>query len=258
MTPPAGALVTLLTDFGTADGYVGEVKGALLSRARDVQLVDISHEIPAHDVESGRLALARYWRRFPPGTVHLVVVDPGVGSDRAAIAVASAGFMLVGPDNGVLSPALLVPGARVVVLSVPHLASPTFHGRDLFAPAAAALASGATVDDLGTPYAEPIVRRTPEPERWGDGTLQGEVIAIDRFGNALTNCLGFRDGSIEVADIVLPLVRTYADATPGTLIALTGSNGLVEIAERDGSAARRLGLSRGAQVLFRPAGNGPR
>jgi S-adenosylmethionine hydrolase len=251
MTPDARPLVTLLTDFGTADGYVGEVKGALLTASPAVRIIDISHDIPPQDVESGRLALARYWRRFPGGTVHLVVVDPGVGGSRAAIAVASAGYWLVGPDNGVLSPALLVPGAHAVVLSVPPHAAPTFHGRDVFAPAAAALAQGVAITELGPAHADPVVRRTPEPERWGDGTQRGEVIAIDRFGNAVTNCLGLRGGTVEVAGVVLPLVRTYGDAAPGTIVALTGSNGLIEIAERDGNAARRLGLVRGATVLLK-------
>lgn len=245
-------LITLLTDFGTADGYVGEVKGALLSGAPGVELVDVSHDIPPQDVESGRLALARYWRRFPEGAVHLVVVDPGVGGPRAAIAVTSAGYSLVGPDNGVLSPALLVPGAQAVALTVPAHASPTFHGRDVFAPAAAALASGVPLSDLGSPHATPLIRRTPEPERWGDGTLRGEVIAIDRFGNAITNCVSLRGGTVEVAGVVLPVVRTYGDGAPGTVVALTGSSGLLEIAERDGNAARRLGVGRGTPVLLRP------
>ena len=135
-------IITLLTDFGTADGYVGEMKGVLLTGAPEATLVDISHEIPAQDVESARLTLARVWRRFPPGTVHLVVVDPGVGTERGALAVASDDRFLVGPDNGVLSPALLIAGTRVVALETPPNASATFHGRDVFAPAAARLASG--------------------------------------------------------------------------------------------------------------------
>src|ERR687883_1519433 len=136
------AIVTLLTDFGTADGYVAEMKGVLLARAPEAQLVDVTHDIPPQDVEAGRLAVARYWRRFPPGTVHLAVVDPGVGSARAALAVSSDGRFLVGPDNGLLSPALLFAGARAVSLPIPQSASPTFHGRDVFAPAAAMLAAG--------------------------------------------------------------------------------------------------------------------
>src|SRR5687767_15551022 len=122
-------IITLLTDFGTADGYVAEMKGVLLSSAPGVQVVDLSHDVSPHEVDAARLAVARYWRRFPPGTIHLVVVDPGVGSDRLAIAVLSEGRFLVGPDNGVLSPALLQPGARAVALAVPAGAAPTFHGR---------------------------------------------------------------------------------------------------------------------------------
>jgi S-adenosyl-L-methionine hydrolase (adenosine-forming) len=246
-------LITLLTDFGTADGYVAEVKGVLLSLAPEATLVDVSHDVTPHDVECGRLALARYWRRFPPGTVHLAVVDPGVGSDREALAVQSDGRSLVGPDNGVLSPALLLPGARAVALPVPPGAAPTFHGRDVFAPAAAALATGTPLDALGQPHDAPVVRRTPEPRRAEGGAVEGQVISIDRFGNAITNCLGVRGGMLEVAGALLPVARTYADAAPGALVALCGSTGLIEVAVRDGSAARELGLSRGARVVYRPA-----
>src|SRR5689334_10366388 len=112
-------LVTLLTDFGTADGYVAEMKGVLLTSVPEATVVDVTHDVPSQDVEAGRLAVARYWRRFPPGTVHVAVVDPGVGSSRAALAVASDGRFLVGPDNGLLSPALLAHGAHVVSLPVP-------------------------------------------------------------------------------------------------------------------------------------------
>jgi len=246
-------IVTLLTDFGTADGYVAEMKGVLLSQAPEATLVDVSHDVPPHDVESGRLALARYWRRFPEGTVHLCVVDPGVGSSRAALAVMSDGRWLVGPDNGLLSPALLMAGARAVSLEVPAQAAPTFHGRDVFAPAAAAILAGTPLDALGSPVLAPVVRRTAEARRRDDGSIAGEVITVDRFGNAITNCLGLRGGSIEVAGRTLAIVRTYADAGPGAPTALCGSNGLIEIAVRDGDAAAMLGLRRGATVVYRPA-----
>lgn len=245
-------IVTLLTDFGTADGYVAEMKGVLLAQAPEAMLVDVSHDVPPHDVESGRLALARYWRRFPEGTVHLCVVDPGVGSSRGALAVESDGRWLVGPDNGLLSPALLLAGARVVALAVPAQAAPTFHGRDVFAPAAAALVSGTPLDALGHPVLSPVLRRTPEARRREDGSIAGEVITIDRFGNAITNCLGLRGGTIEVAGRTMPIGRTYTDAAPGTPMALCGSNGLIEVAVRDGSAAAMLGIGRGAPVVYRP------
>ncbi|MFL5579133.1 MAG: S-adenosyl-l-methionine hydroxide adenosyltransferase family protein [Gemmatimonadaceae bacterium] len=246
-------IITLLTDFGTADGYVAEMKGVLLTHAPDAVVVDVAHDVAPQDVEAGRLALARYWRRFPAGTVHLAVVDPGVGSARAAIAVESDGRWLLGPDNGVLSPALLVAGARAVRLPVPPTAAPTFHGRDVFAPAAAALAAGATLDAVGEPHLDPIVRRTPEARRLPDGGIQGEVISIDRFGNAVTNCLGRRGGVLEVAGLRLALARTYADVPPGEVAALCGSTGFIEVAVRDGSAAERLSLRRGSVVVYRPA-----
>src|SRR3954468_259184 len=131
-------IITLLTDFGTADGYVGEMKGVLLSAVPDAIIVDITHALAPQDIDAARLTLARVWRLFPRGSIHVVVVDPEVGSSRTALAVESDGRLLVGPDNGVLSPALISPGARVVSLPIPIDASPTFHGRDVFAPAAAA------------------------------------------------------------------------------------------------------------------------
>lgn len=254
-------VITLLTDFGTADGYVAEMKGVLYSLAPEARVVDLSHDIAPQDVESARLAVARYWRRFPPQTIHLVVVDPGVGSPRAALAVRSEDRVLIGPDNGVLSPALLVAGARAVSLTMPPTASPTFHGRDVFAPAAARIAMGTPVDALGTDADSPIIRRTPEARRIGSGAIQGEVISIDRYGNAITNIVAFpvtqgREGDppfVEVGGRTIPVARTYADAHPNAPVALLGSSGLLEIAVRDGNAALSLGLSRGTLVTLHNA-----
>lgn len=243
-------VVTLLTDFGTADGYVGEVKGVLVASVDGCTIIDISHELPPHDIEAGRLALARYWRRFPVGTIHIAIVDPGVGGERDALAVESEGRMLVGPDNGILSPALLFPGARCVSLPVPVSASPTFHGRDVFAPAAAQLASGVSLDALGAPFATPMVLRTPEAARRSDGVIVGEVISVDRFGNLVTNLMARHGGRIDVAGHALPIHRTYADVLLGDLVALVGSSGLVEIAVREGSAAATLGVERGELVTL--------
>jgi S-adenosyl-L-methionine hydrolase (adenosine-forming) len=240
-------IITLLTDFGTADGYAGEMKGVLLSAVPNASIVDISHDIPPQDVELGRLTIARYWRRFPAGTIHLAVVDPGVGSARPALVVASDGRFLVGPDNGLLSPALLMPDAHAVTLAVPERASPTFHGRDVFAPAAAALARGKPVEDLGEAAHNPVIRRTPEPRRGADGSVQGEVIAIDRFGNAVTNLLG-RIGSVAVAGRTLLLSRTYSELMPGEAGAVIGSTGLIEVVVRDGRASEVLSLTRGSAV----------
>ncbi len=244
-------IVTLLTDFGTADGYVGEIKGIIATSAPDVAMVDVSHDLAAHDVEGGRLAVARYWRRFPVGTVHLVVVDPGVGSERGALAVESEGRLLVGPDNGVLSAALLHQSARCVSLPIPPQASPTFHGRDVFAPAAAQLAQGAPVDALGSLHPDPVLRRTPEATRRADGAIDGVVIAVDRFGNLVTNLVARRGGVIELGGRTIPLRRTYSDVAHGEQVALVGSSGLVEVAVRDGSAAERLGAGRGDVVVLR-------
>lgn len=244
--------ITLLTDFGTADGYVGELKGVLLATAPSAQVVDITHDVTAHDVELGRLAVARYWRRFPEGTVHLIVVDPGVGSDRAALAVASDGRFLVGPDNGVLSPALLLPGARAVRLQVPRSASPTFHGRDVFAPAAASIVNGVPFESLGEPASDPVIHRTPEPHRADSGDIAGQVIAIDRFGNAITNLLGgLRGGHLRAGGRELPQKKTYSELRQGEAGAVVGSAGLIEIVVREGRASDVLRLKRGDVVLLR-------
>lgn len=222
--------------------------------APGVQVVDVAHDVAPQDVEGARLALARYWRRFPSGTVHVVVVDPGVGSARAALAVESDGRFLVGPDNGVLSPALFALDARIVALPVPAGAAPTFHGRDVFAPAAARLATGQPLHELGDPWHAPQRRRTPEPQREADGAAIGEILTIDRFGNAVTNLFVRGAGTLEVAGRRLPLVRTYAEVPSGTPVALVGSNGLLEVAVRDGHAARVLSLARGERVRWVPFG----
>ncbi|HXE57083.1 MAG TPA: SAM-dependent chlorinase/fluorinase, partial [Gemmatimonadales bacterium] len=161
------AIITLLTDFGTADAYVAEVKGVLLSRAPGVTLVDVTHQVPPGDVRSATYLLGRVWRRFPAGTIHLVVVDPGVGTARAAIAGRAGGHGFVGPDNGLFGD-LLGPGDPVVALPVPPDASPVFHGRDLFAPAAAALALGEPLDRLGPPLGRAPQRLAP-PEPLYEG-----------------------------------------------------------------------------------------
>ena len=244
--------ITLLTDFGTADGYVAQMKGVMLGVAPDATLVDVTHDIRAQDVEAARLVLDRYWRRFPEGTVHLVVVDPGVGSPRAALAVAAAGRFLVGPDNGVLSPGLACDEAQVVALDIPPDASATFHGRDVFAPAAARLATGAPLEELGTPHPCPVIRQTSVPAVHEDGAIVGEVVTIDRFGNAITNVPGPLPGyRVWIGAMPLPVLRTYAEVAPGDPLALTGSSGLIEIAVREGNAAQRLALTRGMTVLLR-------
>jgi S-adenosyl-L-methionine hydrolase (adenosine-forming) len=245
-------IVTVTTDFGTADGYVGEMKAVLLAQAPSATIVDITHDIPRHDVDAARLAVARFWGRFPAGTVHLVVVDPGVGSLRAALAVMCEGRYLVGPDNGVLSPALVDSSAMVVALPIPDDASATFHGRDVFAPAAAALARGEPITTLGSPPDKaPIVRRTPEPVRGPGGTIEGEVVAIDRFGNAITNLTADGVAAVVVGHRTIQIHRAYADVEIGEALAVVGSGGAIEISVRNDSAARALHLSRGDKVIPR-------
>lgn len=250
----SAAAITLLTDFGTADGYVAELKGVLVSLAPGIPIVDLSHDIPPQDIAMARLTVARYWRRFPAGTVHMIVVDPGVGTSRAAIAIASEGRLLVGPDNGVLSPALFSLDARVVQLPIDPAASATFHGRDVFAPVAARLALGESIERIGEPYTEAVRLRTPPPRRDAHGLLHGEVLALDRFGNIITNLMT-RDtvGMVKIAGRAARLVHTYGDAATGELVALVGSSGFVEIAVREGSAAAALGISRGDTVVLSAA-----
>jgi S-adenosylmethionine hydrolase len=250
--PPAA--ITLLTDFGTADGYVAELKGVLVSLAPGASIVDLSHDIPAQDIAMARLTVARYWKRFPVGTVHVVVVDPGVGTARAAIAIASEGRLLVGPDNGVLSPALFSLDARVVQLPVDPRVSSTFHGRDVFAPVAARLALGEPLEAVGEPHREAVRLRTPQPRRDAYGLLHGVVLTFDRFGNVITNLITQeRVGMVKVAGRAARLVRTYGEAAPGEMVALVGSSGLVEIAVREGNAAQTLGISRGDAVVLTAA-----
>jgi len=242
-------IVTLLTDFGTADSYVAEMKAVLLSRVPAATIVDISHDVPPGDVRSAQYLLSRAWHRFPAGTIHLAVVDPAVGTERRAIAAEAANHRFVAPDNGVLS--FLPPDARFVALPVPLDAAPTFHGRDLFAPAVAALASGNRLDQLGEAIKQPQRSPLPTARSQGDGVI-GEVLYVDRFGTLVSNIppdLVEPGVRIRVAGTdVGPLRRTFGDAARGALVAFTGSGGTVEIAVRDGSAARLLGVGVGAEV----------
>lgn len=196
------SIVTLLTDFGTTDYYVAAVKGVILSRAPGVTLADVSHDGTAGDVEEGAFLLGAAWRWYPPGTVHLVVVDPGVGSERRILAVARPEGFFVGPDNGVLSPVLpgfpgTPPGpagedgrVRVYAVDRPdlYLDSPgdTFHGRDRFAPVAAFLAAGGAAEELGPEIDDFLTLPAAAPSRRGDA-LEGRILHVDRFGNLVTD-----------------------------------------------------------------------
>ncbi|HXH81948.1 MAG TPA: SAM-dependent chlorinase/fluorinase [Candidatus Tectomicrobia bacterium] len=255
-------IVTLTTDFGLRDAYVAEMKGVMLGIAhaagRALCLVDVTHEVARHDVTEAALALEAAVPRFPPGTVHLAVVDPGVGTARRALAVAAAGAVLVGPDNGLFTPFLAGGDWRAFELTESAYRLPvvsrTFHGRDVFAPAAAHLALGLDPERLGPPVPDPV--RLPWPEvREVAGAVAGAVVHTDRFGNLITSIhlSGVPEDIgglvIRVGGQSVRLVGTYADLDPGALGALVGSSGRLEIAVREGSAAARLRAGRGTPVL---------
>ncbi len=254
------ARITLLTDFGTQDGYVGAMKGVLATRAPLATVEDIAHDVPPGEIRKASLALRRYWNRYPAGTVHLVVVDPGVGTERRALAMEADGRFLVAPDNGVLSGVLSQASAWRCVAAraseaLPPPSSRTFHGRDLFAPMAAHLALGTPLETLGERVDD--LRRLPEVRpRRAEGWLEGEVVEVDRFGNLATNLPESTVravGVVEVAGRAVPFRGTYADVESGEVLALRDSDGRIEIAVRGGSAARRLGAGVGASVRVRLA-----
>ena len=240
-------LITLLTDFGTSDSYVAEMKGVLLGLCPGAVLVDITHAVPPGDI--------RAWHRFPAGTTHLAVVDPGVGTARTAFALAAHGHWFVGPDNGIFTSVLHDAEVEIVALATPQGASPTFHGRDLFAPAAAALACGAPLPSLGEPYLGMPSRLTWREPHYEGKSVVGEIVYVDRFGTLITNLTTEvvpPYAVLEVEDLDIgPLRRTFGDVPTGGLLAYVGSGGAVEIAVRDGSAARRLGLGVGGRIRAR-------
>jgi S-adenosyl-L-methionine hydrolase (adenosine-forming) len=251
-------LVTLTTDFGTRDAYVAQLKGVLYAQGpRDLDVIDLSHEIGPQQLLEAALFVRAAWPRFPAGTIHLVVVDPGVGSARKALACAHAGQLCVGPDNGVMSLALghelravALQPARFVTGAV----SATFHGRDVFAPAAARLAQGAALELLGESVSE-LQRLTWPAPSVGRSELRGQVLHIDRFGNLISNIsrehlAGLHEPRVRVAGATeLQLVRCYADAAVGGSCALIGSSDLLEVAVSSGNAAERLGVGVGAEVV---------
>ncbi len=253
-------LITLSTDFGDQDYYVGALKGALLSVAPAATLVDLSHHLPMRSPAAAAHVLRHAATEFPAGTVHLAVVDPGVGTARRPVVVAALGYLWVGPDNGLLGFAAASPGACTRLLAHPSLrrstVSPTFHGRDIFAPAAARLALGFPFVDAGPEINDAI--QVPVPAVYDDGSRRwGRVIHVDTFGNLITN-LG---GEVLPADpaairVWLPGnreirgARTYGDAEPGQLVALVGSCGQLEIAVAGGNAAATLDLGVGAEVAL--------
>ncbi len=257
------SIITLTSDFGTRDWFVGTMKGVILSINPRATVVDLNHEIPPGDIRAGAFALAAGCRFFPRGTVHVVVVDPGVGGPRGAIAVQTEDYLFVGPDNGVLSLALARERVRMIrqlknealFLST---VSQTFHGRDVFAPVAAHLSSGVPPRKCG-PRQEKFVRlEWPQPGVTA-GAVSGEIIYIDRFGNLITNigeeCLEqFRNTETRVfakGKRLCTVAEFYQAVPPGQPVAVLGSTGYLEIAVNGGSATRMLHLEVGDPVQVR-------
>ena len=258
-------IITLTTDFGTRDPWVGIMKGVMLGICPEARLVDLSHDIAPQDVLEGALCLEAAASFFPAGTIHLAVVDPGVGSSRRPLALRAGGQCYVGPDNGLLSLVLDGSGGHVdaVELTEPKYrllpTSQTFHGRDIFAPAAAHLALGVRLERLGPAVTDPV-RLVLPAARHGDGLVRGEVIGVDRFGNLLTSLTGKDVAAlegpwtlvVEIGDVrVDGLVPTYSSARPGGMGAVVGSTGRLEVFVREGSARSALGLGRGAPVVVK-------
>ncbi len=260
-------IVTFTSDFGHQDWFVGVVHGTIHERAPEAHVVDLNHTIPAGDVVRAAFVLEAAAPDFPPGTVHLAVVDPGVGTARRALAVRARGQQFVGPDNGLLEWALSAPDAVVHALTEERWfrqpLSRTFHGRDVFAPVAAHLANGEPLASFGPRIADPV-RLPSAPLVRRDGVLEGRVTFVDHFGNALTNITAEAlagafgadtpGGELEVHlfdRAIAGLAHSYGDAPVGTIVAVIGSSGRLEIAQVGGNASDRLGVGERDPVLVR-------
>ncbi len=256
------SIITLLTDFGLRDGYVASMKGVILGINPEATPVDISHLIPPQDVRSAAFVLFTTYEYFPDETVHLAVVDPGVGTGRRAIAVRTPSCFFVGPDNGIFSFILRKEkNSEARVLENPRFrrepVSMTFHGRDIFAPAAAYLTRGESFESLG-PVCEPVTLPWSAPVV-GSRRIEGEIIHIDHFGNAITNITleeleeqaPAQNWAVRVGEtVVSSIYDTYGTGRPGEVLALAGSSGFIEIAVNQGSAADALGLKAGFKVAI--------
>ena len=254
-------MITLITDFGDRGGYPGIMKGVILSVNPRCPVIDITHHIAPQDREEAAFVLRSAYPFFPPGTIHLVVVDPGVGSTRKAIIIESERYRFVGPDNGVFSFVFLkerITGVREITASEYLLPRPssTFHGRDIFAPAAAHLSLGVAAGVLGKELNTWVLLDGLEPEI-RDGVIRAKVISVDHFGNLVSNlsrdffegAVGSRPFRIAVGGKILAaLARSYTDGREGETLALFGSSGLLEISVRNGNCQQALQVRRGAPV----------
>jgi S-adenosylmethionine hydrolase len=263
MFKPCG-VITITTDFGHQGPFVATMKGQILSHSPAARIIDVTHEVPVYWPAEAGFWLARAFRYFPLGSVHVAVVDPGVGTTRDIIAVVAAGHAFLAPDNGLLAPILArTPDAHARCLDLARLQaklslptpSATFHGRDIFAPIAAELAAGrVTFEELGSITCEWIPAWVDDPME-SPGQVSGVVITIDHFGNLITNIDGdlirtFGAPVVRTGGHSFPVRRTYGDVQPGDYLALVNSFGVVEIARAEQSAAEGLGLGRGAPVVI--------
>jgi S-adenosyl-L-methionine hydrolase (adenosine-forming) len=240
-------IITLLTDFGSF--YPAQMKGVILGHSQEVTFVDIAHDIPSQDVRAGAFALLSTARYFPPGTIHLAVVDPGVGTARAGLVVESGGQLLVGPDNGLLIPAaksLGVPKAYKIVTKFE--ASHTFHGRDVFAPVAAMLALGKKPKSFG-PRIKPVDLGFGSAKHSGQG-YEATIIYVDKFGNMVLNMNKLPSGPVTLKGIRLRQVNTYAEVKRIEPLITLGSHGFAEIAVNQGSAAEAFSLKTGDRIML--------
>lgn len=253
----ARPIITLLSDFGLADSYVAAMKAVLIRACPDARLIDVTHQVPRHDVLCGSITLERAVDGFPPDTVHLAVVDPGVGSDRRLLIAEVNEQLIICPDNGLLTWPWRMHGggaAHELTWRPVRASSHTFHGRDILAPAAGQLAGGTPITELGRPIDDPVLLDIAPAEQ---PATHGRVIHLDHFGNATTNIpvdvLGPKpQATVHVNRRTIgKLKRTYWDVAPGKPLALIGSSGLLEIAVRDGSAKDDLKVRVGDEVQLR-------
>ncbi len=258
---PSVPVITLTTDFGLSDHYVGTMKGVILGIAPTARVVDLSHEVSAFRVSSGGFVVAQAYRYFPPKTVHVVVVDPGVGSARRPILMEAAGQYFAGPDNGVFSMVFSrEPGHRVRAITAEKYrlspVSQTFHGRDIFAPAAAHLAAGVPPARFGKLIDDYLRPLSDKPVRTARRGWTGAILHVDRFGNLITNFefeefpqIGAGRFEMQVGlQNVRQFVNHYAESPPGEACLLVGSSGYLEVSVNQNSAARQLGCGAGAPV----------
>ncbi|MBN1418308.1 MAG: SAM-dependent chlorinase/fluorinase [Planctomycetes bacterium] len=260
--------ITLLTDFGPKDPFIGIMKGVIASIAPDALVIDLCHGVSPHRIEEGAFLLVSSYRFFPPGTIHVAVVDPGVGGRRRILGIRAGGYTFLVPDNGLIGPVLAETGEPVEARTIENASyflqpvSRTFHGRDIFAPVAAHLARGIPLAGMGAPAAPFLRLSFPSPRREG-AAIVGEVIHVDHFGNLVTNVPIGEDDRVEAVEIagrrIEGLAASYEEGRPGEPLALPGSAGYLEISVRCGRADDMLGVGRGepVRVFGRAGGEGP-